>query len=79
MRMFIFCAVVTLRRGALLFLATFATFAACFLSKPLFMLFAVPLQPLCPFSTFAVSLPGTFGRTFSKTVTRFISYGFKPF
>lgn len=43
---------VTLRRGALLFLATFATFAAWFLSKPLFMLLPY-LLPFCPFSTFA--------------------------
>ena len=42
----------TLRRGALLFLATFATFAAWFLSKPLFMLLPY-LLPFCPFSTFA--------------------------
>ena len=35
--------------------------------------------PFCPFSTFAVSLPGTFCRTFAQTVPRFISNGFKPF
>lgn len=40
MRMFIFCAVVTLSRGALLFLATLCSLCSTFfLIKPLFMLF----------------------------------------
>ena len=40
-----FCAVATVRRGALLFLATFATFTACFLIKTFIHAFLPYLLP----------------------------------